>query len=182
MHRDIKPENILLSGDAAVVTDFGIAKALAASKIQAPGGTLTQVGTSIGTPAYMAPEQAAGDPATDHRADLCALGCIPYELLAGAPPFADRTPHQRFAAHMTEVLLGNAAAAERAMGRWEAALQHTQRARVLDPRSTGAAQQLTGILIFLRRYPEATAAADSARVLAPANLSIIHYQAMISLG
>ena len=103
VHRDIKPENILLSGDAAVVTDFGIAKALAASKIQAPGGTLTQVGTSIGTPAYMAPEQAAGDPATDHRADLYALGCIAYELLAGAPPFADRTPHQLFAAHMTEV-------------------------------------------------------------------------------
>ena len=102
VHRDIKPENILLSGDAAVVTDFGIAKALAASKTQAPGGTLTQVGTSIGTPAYMAPEQAAGDPATDHRADLYALGCIAYELLAGVPPFADRTPHQLFAAHMTE--------------------------------------------------------------------------------
>ena len=103
VHRDIKPENILLSGDAAVVTDFGIAKALAASKTQAPGGTLTQLGTSIGTPAYMAPEQAAGDPATDHRADLYALGCIAYELLAGAPPFANRTPHQLFVAHMTEV-------------------------------------------------------------------------------
>ena len=103
VHRDIKPENILLSGDAAVVTDFGIAKALSASRTQTPGGTLTQVGTSIGTPAYMAPEQAAGDPATDHRADLYALGCVAYEMLAGAAPFADRAPHQLFAAHMAEV-------------------------------------------------------------------------------
>ena len=103
VHRDIKPENILLSGDAAVVTDFGIAKALAASKTQASGDTLTQTGTSIGTPAYMAPEQAAGDSATDHRADLYALGCVAYELLSGAAPFADRAPRQLLAAHMTEV-------------------------------------------------------------------------------
>ena len=102
VHRDIKPENILLSGDAAVVTDFGIAKALAASRTQVPGGTLTQVGTSIGTPAYMAPEQAAGDPATDHRADLYALGCVAYELLTGAAPFAGRPVHQLFAAHLSE--------------------------------------------------------------------------------
>jgi TolB-like protein len=103
VHRDIKPENILLSGDAAVVTDFGIAKALSASRTQAPGGTLTQLGTSIGTPAYMAPEQASGDPATDHRADLYALGCVAYELLAGSAPFAGRPTHQLFAAHLTEV-------------------------------------------------------------------------------
>ncbi|MBA3339714.1 MAG: protein kinase, partial [Gemmatimonadaceae bacterium] len=103
VHRDIKPENILLSGDAAVVTDFGIAKALSASRTAAPGGTLTQVGTSIGTPAYMAPEQAAGDPDTDHRADLYALGCVAYEMLAGSAPFAGRPAHQLFAAHLTEI-------------------------------------------------------------------------------
>jgi serine/threonine-protein kinase len=102
VHRDIKPENILLSGAAAVVTDFGIAKALAASSTKAPGGTLTQVGTSIGTPAYMAPEQAAGDPNTDHRADLYALGCVAYEMLTGAAPFAGRPAHQLFAAHLNE--------------------------------------------------------------------------------
>jgi serine/threonine-protein kinase len=102
VHRDIKPENILLSGDAAVVTDFGIAKALAASRTKEPGGTLTQVGTSIGTPAYMAPEQASGDPNTDHRADLYALGCVAYEMLTGAAPFAGRPAHQLLAAHMTE--------------------------------------------------------------------------------
>jgi serine/threonine-protein kinase len=98
----MKPENVLLSGDAAVVTDFGIAKALSASRTKAPGGTLTQVGTSLGTPAYMAPEQAAADPATDHRADIYSLGCLAYEMLAGAPPFAGRPAHQLFAAHMSE--------------------------------------------------------------------------------
>jgi serine/threonine-protein kinase len=103
VHRDIKPENVLLSGDAAVVTDFGIAKALSASRTKAPGGTLTQVGTSLGTPAYMAPEQGAGDPATDHRADLYALGCLAYEMLLGEAPFAGRPVHQLFAAHLNEV-------------------------------------------------------------------------------
>ena len=94
VHRDIKPENVLLSHGAAVVTDFGIAKAIAAARTdarQAPsGGTLTQVGTSIGTPAYMAPEQALGD-VVDTRADLYAWGVVAYELLAGRHPFADRT-------------------------------------------------------------------------------------------
>ncbi len=102
VHRDIKPDNVLLSGEAAVVTDFGIAKALSASRIEGSGGTLTQLGTSIGTPAYMAPEQAAGDPAADHRSDLYAFGCVAYELLSGAPPFVERQPHQLFAAHMAQ--------------------------------------------------------------------------------
>ena len=102
VHRDIKPANILLADSAAVVTDFGIAKALQASRTEAPGGTLTQVGTSLGTPAYMAPEQAAGDPTTDHRADIYALGCLAYELLTGRAPFADKLPHQLFLAHAGE--------------------------------------------------------------------------------
>jgi serine/threonine protein kinase/tetratricopeptide (TPR) repeat protein len=102
VHRDIKPENILLADEASVVTDFGIAKALHAAKTDAPGGTLTQVGTSMGTPAYMAPEQIAGDPATDHRADIYSFGCVAYEVLTGAAPFAHRQPHQLFAAHMGE--------------------------------------------------------------------------------
>jgi serine/threonine-protein kinase len=102
VHRDIKPENVLLADEAAVVTDFGIAKALSASRTAAPGGTLTQVGTSLGTPAYMSPEQAAGDPDTDHRADIYAFGCVAYEMLAGRPPFAYKQPHQLFAAHMKE--------------------------------------------------------------------------------
>ncbi len=102
VHRDIKPENVLLAGGSAVVTDFGIAKAISASRTQASNATLTQVGTSLGTPAYMAPEQAAGDPATDHRADLYAFGCMAYELLVGRPPFVGKTPQRLLAAQMSE--------------------------------------------------------------------------------
>ena len=102
VHRDIKPDNVLLTGGSAVVTDFGIAKALSASKTTAPGATLTQMGMSIGTPAYMAPEQAAADPATDHRADIYAFGCMAYEMLTGAPPFTDKSPQKLLAAHMGE--------------------------------------------------------------------------------
>jgi tetratricopeptide (TPR) repeat protein len=102
VHRDIKPENVLIAGGSAVVTDFGIAKAISASRMHAPNATLTQVGTSLGTPAYMAPEQAAADPATDHRADLYAFGCMAYELLAGRPPFMGRTPQKLLAAQMGE--------------------------------------------------------------------------------
>ena len=102
VHRDIKPENVLRSGDAALVTDFGIAKAIALSKTEAPGGTLTQMGTSLGTPAYMAPEQAAGD-VVDARADLYAWGVMAYELLTGKHPFADKTTGQQLiAAHIAE--------------------------------------------------------------------------------
>jgi tetratricopeptide (TPR) repeat protein/tRNA A-37 threonylcarbamoyl transferase component Bud32 len=102
VHRDIKPDNVLLSGGTAVVTDFGIAKALTAARTEAAGATLTQLGTSIGTPAYMSPEQAAGDPEVDHRADIYSLGCLAYELLTGQPPFHGRTPQRMLAAHMAE--------------------------------------------------------------------------------
>ena len=108
IHRDIKPENVLLSGGAAVVTDFGIAKAVDVSRTRgggphADGIALTQVGSSLGTPAYMAPEQAAGD-TVDPRADLYAWGMIAYELLAGVHPFAGRTTAQQLiAAHIAEL-------------------------------------------------------------------------------
>jgi tRNA A-37 threonylcarbamoyl transferase component Bud32/TolB-like protein len=108
VHRDIKPENVLLSGRNALVVDFGIAKALQVSRTTPAAGragaTLTQLGTSLGTPAYMAPEQAAGDPATDHRTDLYAWGVVAYELLAGRHPFAGKTSAQQLmAAHFAEV-------------------------------------------------------------------------------
>ena len=110
VHRDIKPDNVLLSGGAAVVTDFGIAKALAAARGEAaatnggaaPLTALTVVGTSIGTPAYMAPEQASGDPNVDHRADLYSFGCLAYELLAGRPPFTATSTQRLIVAHLTE--------------------------------------------------------------------------------
>ena len=103
VHRDIKPENILLSESTAMVADFGVARALRAATTLAGEASITQTGMQIGTPAYMAPEQAAGDPDVDFRADLYAFGVMAYELLAGQHPFADRrTAHALVVAHMTE--------------------------------------------------------------------------------
>ena len=100
VHRDVKPDNVMLSGGAAVVTDFGIAKAVSAAQNDAPADTVTRAGTGIGTPAYMAPEQAVGDPSTDHRADIYSFGCLAYELFAGHPPFHDLPTHEIVAAHV----------------------------------------------------------------------------------
>jgi TolB-like protein len=122
VHRDIKPDNVLLAGTSATVTDFGIAKALLGSlatdpragagrpepKAQSTKSTtgisksgLTQLGTTLGTPAYMAPEQAAADPATDHRADIYSFGIMAYEMLTGQVPFKNKTPQALLAAQLT---------------------------------------------------------------------------------
>jgi hypothetical protein len=99
VHRDIKPDNVMLSGRHALVTDFGVAKAVS----EATGRqTMTTAGVALGTPAYMAPEQATADPHVDHRADLYALGAMGYELLTGRPPFTGITPQQVLAAHVTQ--------------------------------------------------------------------------------
>ena len=99
VHRDIKPENILLSGNHALVTDFGIAKAVSAA---ADDTGMTSAGIAIGTPTYMSPEQALGDPTTDQRADIYSLGVVGYELLAGMTPFFGTTPQQVLTAHVAE--------------------------------------------------------------------------------
>jgi eukaryotic-like serine/threonine-protein kinase len=98
VHRDLKPENVLLSQGHAMVSDFGIARAMSSAT---EAGNLTGTGLVLGTPAYMAPEQAVAEPEMDHRADLYSLGVIAYELFAGAPPFDARTPQQMLVAHAT---------------------------------------------------------------------------------
>lgn len=99
VHRDIKPDNILLSGKHALVADFGVARAMSASS---GSSTVTSLGVALGTPAYMAPEQAAADPHIDHRADIYALGALAYEMLTGRTPFSAPTPQAMLAAHVTE--------------------------------------------------------------------------------
>ena len=99
VHRDIKPDNVLLSEKHAMVTDFGIAKAVS----EATGREkLTTAGVALGTPAYMAPEQASASPHIDHRADIYAVVALAYELLTGRPPFTGTTPQMVLAAHVTE--------------------------------------------------------------------------------
>ena len=102
VHRDIKPGNILLAAGSATVTDFGVAKALSSARRSGEKGSgLTNTGMSLGTILYMAPEQAAGDPDIDGRADIYSLGITAYEMLAGAAPFANLSPREMLTARLT---------------------------------------------------------------------------------
>ncbi len=113
VHRDVKPGNVLLQGSHALVTDFGVAKALSAARGGTHGGEegdpfvtvtgATSTGLAIGTPAYMAPEQLAADPSADHRVDLYAAGLLAYELCTGASPFLAESPRATLAAQLTRM-------------------------------------------------------------------------------
>jgi serine/threonine-protein kinase len=98
IHRDIKPENVMISGRHALVMDFGVAKAVSAASSE----PLTTVGIALGTPTYMSPEQAMGQPDIDARSDIYALGILGYEMLAGAPPFVRDTPQALLSAQVIE--------------------------------------------------------------------------------
>jgi len=106
VHRDIKPENILMTRatadepSRAMVADFGIARASSDTS----GRTLTIAGLAVGTPGYMSPEQANGEPTVDARTDIYALGCVLYEMLAGHPPFVGRTVHEVLARHSRDAV------------------------------------------------------------------------------
>ena len=100
IHRDIKPENILLEDGQALVADFGIARAVSA----VGEGKLTSTGISLGTPAYMSPEQGMADPNLDGRTDIYSLGCVLYEMLAGSPPFTGRTTQALIARHSLDAV------------------------------------------------------------------------------
>ena len=98
VHRDLKPGNIMLSGGVAVVTDFGVARALSF----AGNENLTHAGFAVGTPTYMSPEQAAGDSTVDARSDVYSLACVVYEMLIGSPPFRGDSTRMVITRHMTE--------------------------------------------------------------------------------
>jgi serine/threonine-protein kinase len=99
VHRDVKPDNVLIAGRHAMVTDFGVAKAVS----EATGrNQLTTAGVALGTPAYMAPEQASAEPHIDHRADIYAVGVLAYEILTGQLPFTGTSQQQILSAHLTE--------------------------------------------------------------------------------
>jgi serine/threonine-protein kinase len=102
IHRDMKPENVMFFHGRAVVLDFGIGKAITVAARGEGEARITQAGVSLGTPTYIAPEQAAGDPSLDHRADIYALGVLMYEMLTGHPPFSGRSPQAVMAAHARE--------------------------------------------------------------------------------
>jgi Tol biopolymer transport system component len=101
VHRDIKPENILLSGNHALVLDFGVSKALTNATSDSGSPLITSLGVALGTPAYMAPEQAVADPTVDGRADIYALGVVGYEMLSGRTPFPGLSPQQTLSAQVT---------------------------------------------------------------------------------
>lgn len=174
VHRDIKPDNILLTAHSAVITDFGVAKVRAnARRSRARGSVQTSEGTSLGTPAYMAPEQIAGGSDVDARADLYAFGIVAYEMIAGAPPFNDVAPRKVLAAHLVEpppplarrrhdVPAGLASLILRCLAKDPAdrprtaleilrALQDPETIAV--PRARGSAIDLRGALRGLRRAP-----------------------------
>lgn len=119
VHRDIKPENILLQGAHALVADFGISLAVQ----QAGGARMTQTGLSLGTPQYMAPEQAMGDKSIDHRVDIYALGAVTYEMLTGEPPHTGPNPQAIVAKLLTETVRPSTVLRPATPAHVEAALQ-----------------------------------------------------------
>ena len=154
VHRDIKPENILLSGDKVYVLDFGVARAI----VDSGGERLTRTGITVGTPAYMSPEQVTGTKDLDYRSDIYSLGCVVYEMLAGAPPFTASTPHLLMSARFTrmptplqtirdDVPASVARAVERAMAyrpddRWQSVEAFV--AALLPPTGTATSEQSGG--------------------------------------
>jgi serine/threonine-protein kinase len=152
VHRDIKPDNIMLASGVAVVADFGIARAIE----EAGAGKLTDTGMAIGTPTYMSPEQATASPNVDGRADIYALGCVLYEMLAGSPPFSGPTAQAVMARHtadqvppistVRDVPPGLEAAVVKALAKLPADRWTTGRAfaEALNASTTGSPERIPG--------------------------------------
>jgi serine/threonine protein kinase len=105
LHKDVKPENIFLAGSRALLMDLGVSRAITRSMDE----TMTGTGLTLGTPGYMSPEHASGRVEIDARADLYSLGCVFYEMLAGAPPFTGAQPHTVLMRTLTETPVSIAA-------------------------------------------------------------------------
>ncbi len=165
VHRDIKPDNVLLAGDAALVTDFGVAKALSAgtdarvTPTASGPGALTALGTSLGTLTYMSPEQAAADPGVDHRADIYSFGAMAYELLTGQPPFAGLGPRELLTAILAREP-APLATLDPDLPPSLTALVHRCLAKAPEDRPATAEELLAGL--------DAVLTASGARVVAPA--------------
>ena len=182
VHRDIKPENILLQADHAVVVDFGVSKALTEATDEA---SLTRSGVTLGTPAYMAPEQIAAEKNVDHRADIYAVGVVGYEMLTGLSPFAGASPQAVIAAHMTKTPERLSAKSETVPARLDALVM---RALEKDPdKRWQSAREMRDEMDSLREssaktaksWPRYVAAATIVAVLAFTALSL---QRRFSLG
>ncbi len=167
VHRDIKPENVMLHEGEALVTDFGIAKAISA----AGGESLTQTGVAIGTPAYMSPEQAAGETEPDGRSDIYSLGCMLYEMLAGATPFTGPTVQAVMARRFTETAPPLRAARPTVPEAVEQAVARAL-ARVPADRFATAAQLAQALTVPTGTTPPGTAPTVSAPQTAAAGKSI----------
>ena len=148
IHRDIKPENVLLSAGEAVVADFGIAKAIT----EAGGEHLTETGISIGTPAYMSPEQASGEHKLDGRSDVYSLGCVLYEMLAGEPPYTGPTAQAIVAKKLSEAVPRVSVVRERVPSGVEAALDQALAKAPADRFATAA--QFADALVAEAAVPE----------------------------
>ncbi len=152
VHRDLKPENVLLSGEHAILADFGIARAVSAGG----GDKLTETGLAVGTPSYMAPEQASGSEKIDARTDVYALGCVLYEMLAGEPPFTGPTPMAVLARHSLERVPSIRVVRQTVPAALEAVIEKAM-AKVPVDRYASAAEMATALEASLREPADATA-------------------------
>jgi len=152
VHRDLKPANVLLSGGHAILADFGIARAVTVGG----GDKLTETGLVVGTPAYMAPEQASGSAKIDARTDVYALGCVLYEMLAGEAPFTGPTPMAVLARHSLEQVPSIRVVRQTVPAALEAVIEKAM-AKVPVDRYATAAEMATALEASLLEPADATA-------------------------
>jgi serine/threonine-protein kinase len=160
VHRDIKPENILLAHGHAAIADFGIARAVVGA-----GPAITMTGMSLGTPIYMSPEQAVGDPALNHRSDIYSLGCMLYEMLTGRPPYPGETPQALMVQHATSPVPSPRAARAEVPEALDLAVRRAIAKAPADRFQTAA--EFRAALGGLRGVPDAAITAGGPRAAAP---------------